>query len=735
MGTIKGFFAAVTAAAVLVIAPAGALANHDVTGLVSTGPMGGNGPNGAVFRAVSDDGSRVIFQTAEPLVAGDTDSANDVYERSNGVTTLLSTGPTGGNGANGATFAGASKDATLVIFRTSEQLVAGDTDSSMDLYQRAAGVTTQVSTGPAGGNAAAPSVFSGISDDGAHVFFQTTEQLVAGDTDAFTDVYDRSGGTTTRISTGSLGGNGDFPAQFDGATPNGLQVYFHTDEPLEGSDVDERTDVYQRIGSTTTHLSIGPAGGNGNLDFDYDAFFDGVSADGSKVWLDTDEVLTADDTDESFDVYERSGASITRISVGSTGGNGAYDAFFDAASANGSRVFFDTLEPMAAGDTDGGSDIYERASGVTTLMSVGPAGGNGGLYSSFAAITSDGLNLFWTSPERLTADDTDSSEDVYQRVGGTTTRVSTAATGGNAEVPSFYAGASADASRVFFSTEESLSSADGDAWTDLYERNAGATTFISKGPNSANEDFMTPFFSGASADGQKVFFETAESLLNIDTDTAQDVYTATLGTPGGFARPKGATPTRASMVPAFAACTAPNRQHGAALGFDSCNPPVQASPLLTIGTPDANAQAANSNNNFVLLKTLGAPGGADDSDVQVSASFNDIRNTSDLSDYSGELQVAVDLNITDRDPLNSLSSTIAALPLNAAIPCTVTASTTVGSTCSVTTTADTIVPGMVPEGKRLNWELGRVAVMDGGPDNLASTADNNLFAVQGLFVP
>jgi len=62
-------------------------------------------------------------------------------------------------------------------------------------------------------------------------------------------------------------------------------------------------------------------------------------------------------------------------------------------------------------------------------------------------------------------------------------------------------------------------------------------------------------------------------------------------------------------------------------------------------------------------------------------------------------------------------------------------STTVGSTCSVTTTADTIVPGIVPEGKRLNWELGRVAVMDGGPDNLASTADNNVFAVQGLFVP
>ena len=42
-------------------------------------------------------------------------------------------------------------------------------------------------------------------------------------------------------------------------------------------------------------------------------------------------------------------------------------------------------------------------------------------------------------------------------------------------------------------------------------------------------------------------------------------------------RPKGATPLRASMVPAFKACAAPNRTHGAPLAFPSCNPPVQSS--------------------------------------------------------------------------------------------------------------------------------------------------------------
>ena len=48
---------------------------------------------------------------------------------------------------------------------------------------------------------------------------------------------------------------------------------------------------------------------------------------------------------------------------------------------------------------------------------------------------------------------------------------------------------------------------------------------------------------------------------------------------------------------------------------------------------------------------------------------------------------------------------------------------------------DAITPGAVPEGARSIWEFGRARVYDGGPDGLAATQDNTLFAVQGLFVP
>ena len=51
---------------------------------------------------------------------------------------------------------------------------------------------------------------------------------------------------------------------------------------------------------------------------------------------------------------------------------------------------------------------------------------------------------------------------------------------------------------------------------------------------------------------------------------------------------------RVSLVPAYQACTVPNRVHGPPLDSGSCNPPAQTSPNLTVGTPDANGPPANS---------------------------------------------------------------------------------------------------------------------------------------------
>ena len=70
------------------------------------------------------------------------------------------------------------------------------------------------------------------------------------------------------------------------------------------------------------------------------------------------------------------------------------------------------------------------------------------------------------------------------------------------------------------------------------------------------------------------------------------------------------------------------------------------------------------------------------------------------------------------------------------IPCTPDPATDTGSDCSISTTADTLVPGTIKESLRTIWQIGRVRVDDAGPDGNPDTgADNTVFAVQGVFVP
>ena len=49
--------------------------------------------------------------------------------------------------------------------------------------------------------------------------------------------------------------------------------------------------------------------------------------------------------------------------------------------------------------------------------------------------------------------------------------------------------------------------------------------------------------------------------------------------------------------------------------------------------------------------------------------------------------------------------------------------------------ADALLPGVIEETKRTIWQVGEVVLRDGGPDGLASTQDNTLFARSGVFIP
>jgi hypothetical protein len=210
-------------------------------------------------------------------------------------------------------------------------------------------------------------------------------------------------------------------------------------------------------------------------------------------------------------------------------------------------------------------------------------------------------------------------------------------------------------------------------------------------------------------------------------------------------RPRGATPFRAPLVPAFKACASPNRTHGTPLAFPSCNPPVQTSNFLTIGSPDANGAGANAQ-GFVLLTVKSTS----PEDVLIQSTGTDVRckpgtaatvcnspNAADGPDYSGQLQGNAQIRISDHYNGTTLTeaATVVDIPFPVNGTCVNTSATTIGGTCTTNTTANAVVPGSVKDAQRGVVEISQLQISDGGADGNVSTLDNTLYSVQGIFIP
>jgi hypothetical protein len=272
----------------------------------------------------------------------------------------------------------------------------------------------------------------------------------------------------------------------------------------------------------------------------------GASADADTIFFTTTEALVPGDTDLKEDVYQRSfdqglGIYVTReISTGPTGGNDAYDASFRGASENGDTVFFSTDESLVAADKDLSRDVYARlGSGATLLVSrpdpscVVANCGNENAAASFLGASADGSRVFFSTDEQLTSADTDDSFDIYVRTlsPGSTELVSRAAAGcvgecGNGAKPSLFEGASTDGAKVTFSTAEALAPGDADQLQDIYQRDldSGETALVSTSGTCPATLQCDAVYRGASSSGARVFFQTSERIGSGDNDQASDVY-------------------------------------------------------------------------------------------------------------------------------------------------------------------------------------------------------------------
>jgi hypothetical protein len=135
-------------------------------------------------------------------------------------------------------------------------------------------------------------------------------------------------------------------------------------------------------------------------------------------------------------------------------------------------------------------------------------------------------------------------------------------------------------------------------------------------------------------------------------------------------------------------------------------------------------------------------------DIAIDVSTTDVRcglqstacgksNMAGKRDYGGELEGRATVRITDAasGTGEGEAATMTDYALKIPISCAPTASRGEGSICAVSTTVNTLVSGAVRNGDRALWEVGQLQVLDGGPDGARVTAPNQLFLVQGLFLP
>ena len=208
----------------------------------------------------------------------------------------------------------------------------------------------------------------------------------------------------------------------------------------------------------------------------------------------------------------------------------------------------------------------------------------------------------------------------------------------------------------------------------------------------------------------------------------------------GYARPKATRRHQTyHLVPAYQECTSPNRIHGPGLELPSCHPPVQTSPLLTAGTPDANGMPPDWSSMLHVKTIVGDPSTpADESDIKFTTRLRDVLRVSDLSDYTGELRFEVDVRLTDQwnSPYpGGAGPGTGDFTLGWTIPCRRITRINSGGRCVLATKMDALLPGVVREKSRMIWQLQGIRVYDGGADEDGdTTADNNLFAVPGVWV-
>ncbi len=344
------------------------------------------------------------------------------------------------------------------------------------------------------------------------------------------------GGETTLVSQGVVGAQGDGESVWPSTSANGRFVAFESSASnMVPGDTNGVKDLFVhdlRTG-TVNRVSLDSAGAQAN-----DNSFDpSISADGRLVAFDSfASNLVPGDTNASPDVFlhdRKTGATI-RVSVASDGAQGIGSSKAPSISANGRFVaFHSNASNLVLDDTNGENDIFvhDVRTRTTTRVSVNSAGAQGDSTSYLPSISRDGrLLAFSSSSSNLVPGDTNQEQDIFVHhvKTGTTTRVSVASDGAQADASSRFPSIAANGGVVVYgSSASNLVSGDTNGEFDIFAHDlrTGTTTRVSV--NSAGEQADGSSFAdpSISANGRFVALTSvASNLVPGDTNGESDIF-------------------------------------------------------------------------------------------------------------------------------------------------------------------------------------------------------------------
>ncbi len=362
------------------------------------------------------------------------------------------------------------------------------------------------------------------------------------------------------------------------------------------------THLYMRVDASVTYdVSIGQDGLN------HPAQYEGMTPDGETVFITSTEQLTADDEDESKDLFmwtEKPTPTLTRISKG-TGGTGNEDgcgadwiagcgaevvdflsqtgefsgeagfATDNSIAANNGDVYFYSPELLDNGQgTYGQRNLYDYREGkaqyVATFFDENLA--------NRIQVSPDDNHAAFLTAQKLTTYDNKGFLEMYHYspATGEIICVSCKPDGSppKADVEASQNGLfMSDDGRTFFSTPDALVEKDVNGLWDTYEYVENRPQLISTGTADRDQGRIAHAgLQGVSADGVDVYFSTLDTMVGQDLNGPfYKFYDAR--TNGGF-----------PFAPKPAACAAADECHG---------PDSEAPPAAPTGTGVALGSGGN----------------------------------------------------------------------------------------------------------------------------------------------